>query len=78
MARAEKAIASTWADEDGSVTGYMCLIDWEYEIGGASDGNRVYPSVETLKEHHQCADECGIVEVRVSFSRLIAPGKEPA
>jgi hypothetical protein len=59
------------------VEGYMCRIDWEYEIGNASGGTRVYASIEDLKRDHECADECGIVKVEVRFVEVIAEGKLP-
>lgn len=59
------------AEEDGCVTGYMCKIDFECELGCAKGGNRVYPSVADLRENRKCVDECGIVEVRVYCSRVI-------
>jgi len=46
-----------------SIIGYMCYIDYVYELGNASDGNKVYPSEEALKKEHECWEECGIVEV---------------
>ena len=45
---------STNAGPDGSVIGYMCAIDWEYELGAASGGNLVFPSVDDLKRSHVC------------------------
>jgi hypothetical protein len=62
-------------DEDDFVLGYMCLVDFECEIGAALDGNKVYPSERSLREHMPCVEDCGIVEVKVSFSRLIRPGR---
>ena len=56
-----------------TVRGYMCLVDWEYEIGHASDGNRVYPSLHALQEHHDCWAECGVVEVEVRSIRTVVP-----
>jgi hypothetical protein len=58
------------------VIGYMCLTDFECELGMASGGNRVFPSVGDLKEHFKCVSGCGIAEVKVSFSRIIEPGKQ--
>jgi hypothetical protein len=63
-------------NEDGSVTGYMCRIDWECELGQARDGNKVYPSVDGLREYHTCADTCGIVEVAVFFRKLVLAGRD--
>lgn len=60
--------------EGGPVVGYMCRIDWEYEIGAACGGNRVYGSVDDLKREHNCASDCGIVEVEVHFRRIVEPG----
>lgn len=56
-----------------TVVGYMCMIDWEHELGNAHDGNKVYPSIEALKEHHPMWAECGIVEVEVRFRREVVP-----
>lgn len=67
---------SSNAAEDGSVIGYMCLIAWEWELGAASDGNRIYPNEKSLRHHHPCADDCGIVEVEVRCRRLVSPGKD--
>lgn len=57
--------------ENPVVTGYMCLTDFEYELGNASDGNKVFPSVDNLRHHMRCANVCGIVEVEVRFKRLV-------
>lgn len=73
----DNTVRSSWAEEDGSVIGYMCYIDWEYEVGGASGGSTVYPSVEDLKRHHTCWAGCGIVEVRVLFNKVIVPNPPP-
>jgi hypothetical protein len=61
---------------DDEVIGYMCRIDWEFEIGNASDGNKIYPCIDSLKKGHPCASECGIVEVVVRFSKMIELGTE--
>jgi hypothetical protein len=66
-------IRPMFAEPDGTVLGYMCAIDWECEIGTADGGNKVHPSVESLKAAHTCWEDCGIVEVRVSFSKLVSP-----
>jgi hypothetical protein len=60
-------------DPDGKtkVKGYMCAIDWQYEIGNARDGNRVYPSLEALKEAHPMYEECGVVEVEVRITLTV-------
>lgn len=61
-------------EEDGSVIGYMCAVDFECELGAASGGNTVHPSVEDLKKGHECWESCGIVEVRVTYSKTIHTG----
>ena len=63
-------------DNENVVTGYMCMIDWECEIGAASGGNKIYPSIEDLKASHTCWEGCGIVEVKVHFSKVICEAKE--
>jgi hypothetical protein len=65
---------SLWAEKDGSVIGYMCRTDFEYELGAASGGNAVYPSMADIKARRSCAAACGIVEVEVRFRRLVEPG----
>lgn len=50
---------------------YMCGIDWQHELGQALGGNRVYASVEDLKQNRTCWKECGIVEVEVKLSKWI-------
>jgi hypothetical protein len=62
-------------NEERTVTGYMCKVDWDFEIGNASDGNKVFPSVANLKEHLKCTDECGIVEVEVRLKRVMQDGQ---
>ena len=32
--------------------GYMCKIDWDWELGEALGGNDIYPSLDDLKENH--------------------------
>lgn len=51
--------------------GYMCMIDFEDELGRASGGSKVYASIEDLKENHSCWQSCGIVEVEVVFRKTI-------
>lgn len=52
-------------------TGYMCKTDFEHDMRGASDGARIYPSEGALRRERKCVAECGIVEVRVSLSRVV-------
>lgn len=60
-------MGSIFAEGDGSVIGYMDKTDFECELGAASGGNVIYPSVEDLKRHVSCHQSCGVVSVRVSF-----------
>ena len=56
--------------------GYMCRTDFENELEHASDGNKIFPSVEALKHHLHCVDMCGIVEVEVTLKRVVEVGKD--
>lgn len=57
------------------VTGFMDGVEWEYELGHAPDGNKVFPSVENVAggTDHDIS-ECGIAQVEVRFVRWV---KEP-
>ena len=58
-----------------TVIGYMDKTDFDHELGTASDGTKVYPSIEALKrERASCIDECGIVAVAVTFVAVIEEG----
>ena len=54
--------------------GYMCKVDWDWEIGAALGGNKIYPSLEDLKENHKCWEECGVVKVKVSLEEVVHKG----
>ena len=56
-------------------TGFMCKIDFDHELGMASGGNRVHPSVEDLIREHTCAEDCGIVEVEIKLVRVVKEGE---
>ena len=62
------------AEDDGTVTGYMCATDWECEIGANADGNVIFPSLETAMQRLKCAKGCGVVEVSISFKSLALQG----
>ncbi len=64
-----KAIQS----EKDTITAYMCLVDWKYEVPYNSAGNRIYYSLDAIKEQRSCVDECGIVELEVTFVKAIQP-----
>lgn len=59
----------------GKITGYMCKVSFDYELGLASGGNRIFPSVEDLMKCSPCVESCGIVEVDVSYKRTIQEGR---
>jgi hypothetical protein len=58
-----------------TVTGYMCAINWQYELGQNAHGIEVYRSIDDLQANHDCWEECGIVEVQVTIKKTIAPGQ---
>ena len=51
--------------------GFMCKTDYDWELGAAIDGNKVYPSEKALREHRSCVDECGIVKVAVTLVEVV-------
>jgi len=66
-----------WANDDGSATVYMCATDWQYEVSGNADGNRVFPSLGCAQENLKCWKSCGIVGVRMEFKRIALEGTDP-
>ena len=54
-----------WGDEDGIVDCFMCKTDFDHELGNASNGVEVFPSVESISKRKPCIKECGIVHVGV-------------
>lgn len=51
--------------------GYMCKTDFDHDMRGASDGANIYPSEAALRRERPCVAQCGVVEVRVSLSRIV-------
>ena len=51
----------------------MDKIDYDYELGMASDGSRVFPSMSCLKHYCRCVKDggCGIVQVEVRLKRVM-------
>lgn len=78
MEAKEEAPASWFNEEpDGSgVVGFMCLTDFECEVGAAVGGNKVFPSIDDLRRCRPCADSCGIAEVRVVGVKIVQPAKD--
>lgn len=58
------------------IYGYMCKVDWDHEVPYPIDGNRIFWSIDTLKQHLSCVEECGIVKVKLSFVEVVQEGKE--
>lgn len=58
-------------NEDRVVTGFMCKVDWDHELGAALGGNNIFASEADLIANKKCTDECGIVEVEVRLKRVI-------
>jgi hypothetical protein len=61
-----------WAEPGKDyVFGYMCLVDFECEMGAADGGVRIYPSLDELIERRKCVVGCGIVKVKVEGVEVI-------
>ena len=58
--------------DDSVVSGFMCKVDWDYELGAALGGNNIFASEADLIANKKCTDECGIVEVEVRLKRVIS------
>jgi hypothetical protein len=56
-----------------SVICYMDKTDWDYELGEALDGNKLYPSIEDLEKNQDCVKSggCGIVKVEVKLVEVV-------
>lgn len=54
-------------DQKDSRIGYMCKVDFMWELGEAMGGNEIYASIEDLKENRPCVEECGIVKVEINL-----------
>ena len=55
--------------------GYMCTTNWDWELGEALGGTAIYPSVDDLKRECKCVTHCGITKVKISFVKMVDPGK---
>jgi hypothetical protein len=63
-----------------AVHGWMCAIDFDYDLGEAADGTRIFPSEEELHEYRKCTtgsdkDHQGVEVVTMSkadFEELVA------
>lgn len=53
---------------------YCCGVDWQHELGEASDleGKMpLYSTVKQLKEERSCWKECGIVEIHLELGKWV-------
>jgi hypothetical protein len=57
--------------DDAPVIGFMCLTDYWHELGEAPGGEKVYASIEELRELRPCVSTCGIAEVEVRLRRIV-------
>jgi hypothetical protein len=53
------------------ITAFMDKVDYDEELGQASDGNKMFPSEASLRRHKPCTKHCGVVEVSVEFVRVV-------
>jgi len=53
---------------------FMCQTDYDWHLYDDIDGTTLYPSEKSLRQNRTCVDECGIVAVKVVFSRIVAEG----
>lgn len=51
--------------------GYMCKVDFDWELGEALGGSTIYPNLKDFKEHVKCHDHCGIVKVRITEEKVV-------
>lgn len=61
------------------VTGYICTITHDHELGCDAMGTTIYPSVGALKKNTKCWKKsknryCGIVEVEITYKRTMQEG----
>lgn len=40
-----------------AIHGWICKVGFDYELGEAADGERIYPSLEDLRERCKCINE---------------------
>lgn len=57
--------------EERIVVCFMDKVDFDYEVGAAHRGNRVYPSVVAVEDNQPCSRQCGIVEVELRYIRTV-------
>jgi len=50
---------------------YMCLVDYNWELGEALGGVVLYPTLKDLQENQKCVDKCGVVRVKIILDKTI-------
>lgn len=63
-------------DNSDTKTLYACAVDWQHEVGEASDleGEMpFYSSIDELKSQRPCWKQCGIVELKIQFVSFPEP-----
>jgi len=50
---------------------YMDKVDFDYELGEALGGSKVYIDEQDLRNHQPCVESCGIVTVKVTLHEVI-------
>lgn len=55
--------------------GYMCKVDFDWELGEALGGTTIYPSIDDLKSKRPCVFTCGIVKVKVELEEVVDAGE---
>ena len=50
---------------------FMCLVDYEHELGFAAGAHKVYGAIEDLRATRPCVEQCGIARVRVVLEEVV-------
>jgi len=58
-------------NKDEKIKAYMCKTDFDYHIPDDINGVDIYFSKQDLINNRPCVKDCGIVEIEVSFSKVI-------
>lgn len=53
---------------------YVCKTDWDHHFPDDWHGVTLYFSEKSIKAHRKCVEECGIVEIKVSFEGVVQRG----
>lgn len=56
------------------IVGYLCTTNWLHECEDVLHSVKIFNSIESLKESCGCTHECGIVEIKLSFNKIIEAG----